>query len=222
MNVLGHAHVALEVAGDEPAWVLGAVLPDLAPAAGVRVDRHALPEAVAAGLRCHLAADTAFHALPPFVRGAGDIRRALGRRGVTSGPARAVGHAGWELLLDGTLLGSDAAAAVRRALAAGPLATPAMSAADAGRWATFVHRALRAPAARYDEPPWVAARLHAVLARRPRLRLPAGHVAVVSTVLAAYQPDVRAAAGDVLRSTATAAVGRAPWASAQGVRPVPR
>lgn len=204
MNVLGHTHVALAAGRDDPGWLLGAVLPDLAPMAGVRVDRSALPDDVAAGVRCHVAADAAFHALPAFTHGAGEIRRALAARGVPSGPARAVGHAGWELLLDGALVRSATETAFRAAMADGGKATVAMSTADAGRWTAFLDRGRGTPLLAYDDPAWVADRLHAMLARRPRLRLPDDRVPVVARVLAAVRCQVVAAAEEVLRATASA------------------
>lgn len=204
MNILGHTQVALAAGRDDPGWLLGAVLPDLAPMAGVRVDRSALPDDVAAGVRCHLAADAAFHALPAFVRGARGIRRALAACGVASGPARAVGHAGWELLLDGTLVRSATEAAFRSAMTEGTAAVMAMSAEDGRRWAAFVDRGRGAPTLAYDDPGWVADRLQATLARRPRLRLPDDRVPAVAEVLAAAQPQVVASAAEVLLATADA------------------
>ncbi|HKY66284.1 MAG TPA: hypothetical protein VJM49_07935, partial [Acidimicrobiales bacterium] len=120
------------------------------------------------------------------------------------GPARAVGHAGWELLLDGNLVRSATEAAFRAAMAEGTVAVTAMSAEDAHRWAAFVDRGRGAPALAYDDPGWVADRLHAMLARRPRLRLPEDRVPVVAEVLAAARPQVVASADEVLRATVDA------------------
>jgi hypothetical protein len=205
VNILGHTHVALAAGRDDPGYLLGAVLPDLAPMAGVRVDRAALEAPIAEGVRCHLRTDAVFHAHPAFLAGARAVRRRLEARGVASGPARAVGHAGWELLLDGTLVGTGTEQAFRRAMTTGGDATAAMSAADAGVWTAFVGRGRSAPALRYDDPRWVAERLHVMLARRPRLRLPEQQVPVVAEVLAAEMADVHAAADEVLADTARAA-----------------
>lgn len=204
MNVLAHAHVALALGRDDPAWVLGSVLPDLAPMAGVRIDRDALPEPIAGGVRCHIDTDAAFHAHPAFAQGARSIRRALDRRGVASGPARAVGHAGWELLLDGTLIGADAEVAFRRAMSAGDGLTAALSDGDAERWIAFLARGRSSPAMAFDDPRWVAERLARILDRRPRLRLPEHQVGVVADVLADARPSVVAKAGDVLEATVDA------------------
>ena len=202
MNILGHIRVALAGGRDDAGYLLGAVLPDLAPMAGVRVERSALRAALADGVRCHVRTDEVFHAHPVFVAGSRALRRALDDRGVASGPARAIGHAGWELLLDGTLVGTPTEAAFRRAMVVGGDATVAMSAADASRWAGFVDRGRAAPALGYDDPRWVADRLYAMLARRPRLRLPPDQVDVVAEVLGGLADRVREAGPEVVADTA--------------------
>jgi hypothetical protein len=204
VNVLGHAHVARATGRDDAEFLLGAVLPDLAPMAGIRPDRSRMAGALGDGVRCHLRTDDAFHGHPAVRRGMRDLRLAVGRRGVASGPARAVGHAGWELLLDGTLVGTGAAADMGRALAAGDAVLAALDPADGTRWAAFLARARGAPPPRYDDPAWVAERLHALLARRPRLALPAGQVAPVAAALADHDEAVRAAAPGVLADTVAA------------------
>src|SRR5690606_20932226 len=167
VNVLGHTRVALGRGLDRPAEVLGAVLPDLAPAAGVRLVRDRLDGPLAAGVRCHLDADAAFHAHPRFRAGTRALRADLTARGIPRGPARAVAHAGWELLLDGTLVGGDAERAFRDAVGRAADAADALDPADRPRWAAFVARARVAGPLAYDDPRWVAVRLGTVLARRP-------------------------------------------------------
>lgn len=205
MNLLGHAHVALALGADAET-VLGAVAPDLASMARVRLDRERLTGGLGEGVRCHVAADAAFHGHAAFRAGAGALRRDLAARGVARGPVRAVGHAGWELLLDGTLLGSPADAAFRDALHLADRVGPAVVPPDRARWAAFVGRVGAAPALRYDDPRWVADRLHGMLAHRPRLRLRDADVAAVAEVLAARVPDVRRVAPAVLDDV-TAACG---------------
>ncbi len=202
MNFLGHTHVALAGGDDDPGFVLGAVLPDLAPMAGIRLAARQLEGPLGDGVRCHLRADAAFHADPRFVTGSRALRRALAARGVESGPARAVGHAGWELLLDGTLVATEAEEAFRGALAQGERALPALADGDRKRWAAFLARRRSSSGLHYDDPAWVADRLYAMLARRPRLALPAGQVPLVADVLAAQAPAVREVAAAVLDDTA--------------------
>jgi hypothetical protein len=207
MNVLGHASVAIAWRGDDPAFALGAVLPDLASMVGVRVDRSRLDGPVGDGIRCHITADAIFHDHPDFRAGSAALRRDLAAHGLDRGPVRALGHAGWELLLDGTLVGSPAEAAYWRALEAGELASDAIPEPDRGRWLGFLDYRRRRPQLRYDDPPWVAERLHDLLARRPRLRFPREQLPAVAEVLGAHAGGVARVAPRVL-TTITA--GRPP------------
>lgn len=179
MNFLGHVHAALAERRDDPAFLLGAVLPDL-PGLDVG-DRTG---AVGEGLACHHRVDAAFHADPAFRTGSAALRSDLLAAGLATGPSRAVGHAGWELLLDGTLVGSPAEDGFRAALA------------HAGR--TDPPRRLR-----FDEPAWVADRLFALLDRRPRLRFAPADVGTVAAVLDRHAASVRAVAPDLLARMAT-------------------
>ena len=226
MNLLAHAWVALACGRDGPGEVLGAVLPDLATMARVRLDRGRLAPGVAAGVACHLATDGAFHADPRFVAGSAALRRELLDAGVRRGAARAVGHVGWELLLDGTLLGTPAEAAFRRALDDADQVLDALDGDDRTRWRAFLARRDRdrapgpgrdagggaggGPAPlRYDDPGWVADRMVAILAPRPALALDADAVPAVRTALARHAGRVVAAAPDVLAATAAAVRARA-------------
>jgi hypothetical protein len=206
VNFLGHAQVAL-AAGEDTDFVLGAVLPDLAPMAGIRLRRAGIGGRLGEGIACHVRADAAFHALVEFRRGSGALRRDLAARGLGTGPARAVGHAGWELLLDGTLVGGEAEDAFHRALSAGHRVGDALDQPDRARWEAFLTRGRGRGHLRYDDPAWVADRLHAMLGRRPRLALADADVPTVADVLAAHVPAVAAVAGAVVAATAAAATG---------------
>jgi hypothetical protein len=207
MNVLGHASVALAWGGDEPAFVLGAVLPDLASMVHVRIDRSLLEGPVGDGMCCHVDGDAIFHDHPDFRAGSAALRRDLASQGLDRGPVRAIGHAGWELLLDGTLIGSPAEAAYWRALDVGELALHAIAEPDRGRWLGFLGYRRRRPRLRYDDPPWVAERLHDLLARRPRLRFSREELPAVANVLGAHAGAVAAVGAEVL---ATVTDGRRP------------
>ena len=198
MNVLGHASVALAWGGDDPAFVLGAVLPDLASMVHVRIDRSLLGGPVADGMSCHIHADAIFHDHPAFRTGAAALRRDLASQGLDRGPVRAVGHAGWEFLLDGTLLGSPAEAAYWRALDVGELALDAVAEPDRTRWLGSLNYRRQRPRLRYDDPPWVAERLHDLLARRPRLRFSRQELPAVANVLGAHAGAVAAVGPGVL------------------------
>ena len=121
--------------------------------------------------------------------------------------ARAVGHVGWELLLDGTLLGTPAEDAYREALAAAgrPAVADGVRAEDRERWALFLTRWWPDAVLAYDDPATVAERLWHILGRRPRLALEVGHVATVATVLERHVGVVRASGPALLAATAAAA-----------------
>lgn len=202
MNYLGHTHVALVSGAGETAeavYVLGAVLPDLASMAGVRLDRTGLQDGpLRRGLGCHVATDAAFHAHPAFTRGSADIRRQLTEVGLARGSARAVAHVGWEFLLDGTLVATDTEDAFWRALDRAEVAGDIIREGDRKRWADFLtHRTMR-PRLRYDEPAWVGDRVWTTLSRRPRLRFSRRDLPAVVETLAQHRPRVVAAAREVL------------------------
>jgi acyl carrier protein phosphodiesterase len=200
MNFLAHCLVAERAGMGSADELLGAALSDLAAMAGVRFDVGALPEQIAAGVRCHWAADRAFHADRAFVEGAGSIRRALADAGVAVGPSRAVGHAGWELLLDGTPAVQDSASrGFERALGQASAVAVALDGADAARWAALGHR-MDGGAwwSGYSEPAFVAERLLGMLGRRPRLAFDGHELPVVTEVLEAARPAVVAVAEAVL------------------------
>ncbi|MDQ3384634.1 MAG: hypothetical protein M3503_01275 [Actinomycetota bacterium] len=198
MNYLGHVAVALATGRDDPAFLLGAALPDLASMAGVRFDRGLLPSAVADGVACHLDADEAFHAHAAFRDGSAALRRDLRDLGLATGPTRAIGHAGWELLLDGTLVGSPTEVAHRSGLRCADVVLPALLPAHRARWSTLLAEG-PPPRLRYDEPAWVVDRLFTMLSRRPRLSFDEGLKPDVVEVVAAHQEQVRAVAGPVVR-----------------------
>jgi len=213
VNFLAHTSVALATGGADaaadPSYLLGAALPDLASMAGVRLNRARPDGPVGAGLRCHIVADAVFHAHPAFRDGARAIGAALMQDGLRRGPARAVGHAGWELLLDGALVGSEVEAAFHRAFATSREVDVAAAIAgpDRPRWSGFLARWERASRAsgtgapvrlRYDDPGWVADRLHAMLANRRLLAFPSEDVPTVRRVLTAHAPPIADVAGRVL------------------------
>ncbi len=109
MNLVAHLVVAerLTGLGADADEMLGAVLPDLAPMAGLRFDKPALPEGVRAGVAIHHQTDARFHAHPRFVAAVRDDVAALLSAGVSRGASRASAHVGFELLLDGVLLEDD-------------------------------------------------------------------------------------------------------------------
>jgi hypothetical protein len=185
VNFFGHALVASWQSG-EPAFALGAMLPDFASMCGMRLEA-ALHDEAAAGVDCHHATDTVFHRLEPFARAVAEIAEELMRRGVARGPARGVAHVGFELCLDGALLDeAGGAAAYRDALAAGadPRVQGALrwSAADGSeRWRSLCARLVaHGLPVEYRDPIRVAERVERILARRPLLALSPAGAAIVA------------------------------------------
>src|SRR5579875_2608861 len=128
MNYLAHLAVAA-ASSASPRYALGAVLSDLCALSGLRCAYPRLTGELAAGLRCHRAADRAFHADPAFLAGAGSLRAAALAAGLPPGASRAIGHAGWELLLDGSPALAWAGSGLVAALGEWPAASPAFDAA---------------------------------------------------------------------------------------------
>ena len=164
MNFLAHAQVTRRRHGDDPAVVLGAVLPDLLPMAGVRLERARVPAAVAAGWRDHHAVDAAFHSSPAFVAGVGALRTELRATPLGTGPRRAAAHVGWELLLDDVVAGDAALVTVfHEALHLGRSLTAV------ARWHGLLDRFAELQPAGPTPADVLAARVQRACARRPRL-----------------------------------------------------
>jgi hypothetical protein len=178
VNIFGHACLAAEVR-PEATFVFGAMLPDLAGMAGLRVASVA-HSAADAGRYFHYATDAAFHRAEPFQTLCITATRALGAAGLRRGPARAIGHVGVELLLDGWLASEHGVPVLyAEALALTPALSPQIvfrREADATPLLELCERIATAPLSpdAWCEPDRLAARLVRILARRPLLALEAG------------------------------------------------
>jgi hypothetical protein len=165
---------------DEPRFVLGSMLPDLTSMAQIRIER-VLDAELARGVALHHETDRVFHSVPPFRALCEDALNVLESEGVSRAAARAVGHVGSELLLDG-LLSDDRAvrAAYARALEIAiehrfEHSMTWRGDADAAGLRKLLERLAVAPLPEgYRDPEFVYDRLHTILARRPRLALQAG------------------------------------------------
>ncbi|HMI91734.1 MAG TPA: hypothetical protein VK509_10250 [Polyangiales bacterium] len=184
MNFFGHAVMAA-FENDAPRFVLGAMLPDLATMAGARIERVHDAE-IAAGVAHHHRIDHAFHACAPFVRSCASALEQLEARGVSRAAARAVGHVGSELLLDGALsTRADALHAYARSLRDALAQRTADSVAFRGDahaidFHDLLARLADAPLpGAYRDPAFVCSRLQRILAPRPRLALQAHELAPV-------------------------------------------
>ncbi|HVY37342.1 MAG TPA: hypothetical protein VHM31_05385 [Polyangia bacterium] len=211
MNFFGHAAVARHV-DDDPAFVLGAMAPDLLAMCGATGESPTSAR-VAAGQAHHLAVDAAFHGSAAFTALQSWAVGNLIARGLRRGPARGAAHVGIELLLDGELACDGAArAAYARSLATAdgafqPFRWPEESAGS--RWRTLVRR-LRSGTIpdSYRQPDFVADRLDGALRGRPRLALIPGESVVLRAFLPALQQrvalDMPALMSDAVAGAATA------------------
>lgn len=194
LNFFGHA-VAAQRVSDDPAFLLGAMAPDLLSLCGA-VAGAVTSEAVAAGQAHHLSVDAVFHANPAFTDLLVWATRALRERGLERGPARAVAHVGVELFLDGELARrAPAREAYLRSLAGAESARSPFEWSDdvsRERWRTMVVR-LRTGAIpdAYRDPAFVAARLLGALAHRPRLALSDDGATILRTFLPSLGDRVR-------------------------------
>jgi acyl carrier protein phosphodiesterase len=203
VNFFGHAVVA-RWRRDEPAFVLGAMLPDFAGMCGGRIAAVEDP-AVAGGVALHHASDAAFHQLERFRRLCRDAEARLRERGVGRGGARGAAHVAVELLLDGALVADrDAAASYVEAI---ERAHPDdlgdrirwRAPATAERFAWLQERlAARGVPVGYRDLEVVTDRIARVLAPRPLLALAAHEVGRLRAELPALEAEVHAAAHELV------------------------
>lgn len=200
MNFFGHA-VAACWDSDDPAFVLGAMLPDFASMCGGKLAAIG-DDAVAAGVDFHHRCDAVFHRAPAFRELSRWLEQHLRRREVRRGGARGAAHVGIELLLDGALL--DDAAATRvypRALAharRGDAELHWRSPEHGQRWRQLIDRlAAHGTPTGYRDPAIVGDRVARVLSRRPLLALSATETVIVSNALAQARPRVCARADEL-------------------------
>jgi len=162
---------------DAPRFVLGSMLPDLTSMAFIRIEQVHDDE-VARGIALHHETDRVFHSTAPFRALCESALRVLEGRGVSRASARAVGHVGSELLLDG-VLSEDARVRAAYARAIEVAIEQRLEQhlswkgeADAERLRALLLRLHGSPLPEaYRDPRFVCERLIAILARRPRLAL---------------------------------------------------
>jgi len=180
--------------------------------AGARIERSLLSPSVEEGVALHHRTDKAFHALASFHTGSGQIRDGLLEAGLPAGPARAVGHAGYELLLDGCLLTRPGVTEeFSQVLARAPDVTEAVSSADPRRWRELV-------AAMSDERWWlgyrdpqmVARGLYRRLQSRRLLRFSEADLPVVTAALTEARPAVDVGTDDIIGAVTEALRGDTP------------
>ncbi len=190
MNFFAHAHIARR-ARREPAFILGAMLPDFATMCGARLGVIAHAE-IGAGIAEHHRTDEAFHGGASFVAICRDTGARLEARGLSWGAARAVAHVGTELLLDGEL--TEDSETARDYVRAIEEAQEARSGAHVifrdepgrRRFDELRDRLARyGTPVRYREPAFVSEVLVRILAGRPRLAVaPAAREALDEEIVA--------------------------------------
>ena len=176
MNLYAHAVVAA-LEDDRPRFVLGAMLPDLAGMAGLRIAALDDPS-LERGVAHHHRVDAAFHASSGFLDLSAGARNELLAEGVPRWSAHAIGHVGVELLLDGCLSEVESGRGSferARAEAPGAASDVVWKRPDRERrWARLCDWLAESPVPDgYRDPDFVAERVRRILARRPRLALDA-------------------------------------------------
>ncbi len=214
MNFLAHALLAHRDR-PEPHFALGAMLPDLAPMAGVR-PRRAPSRAIDAGLAHHHAIDAAFHGAPAFVGLCERHGASMRAAGLSRGAARALAHVGAEMLLDGCMLRAapNDVAPVRDAFLAGDARTLSVEAGyapdQAARIAALCARLAALP---LDRPPGavdVAHMLYRRLSSRARLAVAAHQLPAAERAMHRLDEDVRRVAPTLLGETDARRAGTPP------------
>lgn len=168
--------------------LFGSALPDLASIGRFTLARRPADRWLALGVEAHHRTDDAFHHHPWFTDNSGELRAAVETLG--RGPARAIGHVGIELLLDGELIEQQPALRETTdgvlSLADNPLLMMDEVVAPEHR-ASWNHHLGRIAAwsltPDHHQPSNVAERLYRVLSRRPRLAFGSQHLPDVTEAL---------------------------------------
>ena len=153
------------------------MLPDFAGMVGARLSSQAQDASpLGRGISLHHRTDELFHGADEFLDLMQDAMGRLTALGVARGPARAIGHIGVEMLIDGELLAREPALAdtYERTLAHSGGVDPAVFREQSGHEGYRVlHHRLSAHGAPYDyrNVDAVTRRLVRMLAHRPRLSL---------------------------------------------------
>ncbi len=217
MNFVGHIHLArLDLArqghsaGDETddrelRFLIGSALPDIAAMGRFRLSGRPADPLIGAGVDLHHRTDDVFHRHPWFRRNSKAVAAELEAGGLSRGAARACGHVGVELLLDGRLLDEQPGLRpwVERSMST--LATPRFglsTAVDDGNQPQWQHHLSSVSdwplPTDYRQPAAVAERLRRILRRRPRLAFGDDQVAVVDETLSRHQPKLEAEMADLI------------------------
>ncbi len=229
MNFVGHIHLALvhldgagpgrtpgavessvpDPDGGAVPYLVGSALPDFAAMGRFRLTGRPGDEGVRAGIELHHRTDDAFHRHPWFRSNSTAVAEQLEARGLSRGAARACGHVGIELLLDGHLLAGRPAlrTSTQRALrsAGEPRLGLVVAVEEHQRPAWRDHLDTLSSWSLpedYGEADAVAERLRRILARRPRLAFGDDEVHLVGRVLAERKPTLEAGTDELVADLA--------------------
>ena len=197
MNFFGHAVVASWQDG-RARHLLGSMLPDFETMVRVAVTEVRDAD-IQRGIDLHHRTDEAFHRSPTFLAFCGHAIDELTGAGVRRGTARAVGHIGSEMFLDGWLAREQAH--IDAYLAALELEVEGLLGwQDDGHAFSKLHARLTLWGAPrdYAEPSFVLARLSDALRRRPALALLEDQSAQVAEFLPSLQVMVEHDAPELL------------------------
>ena len=198
MNFFGHAVIASR-SDRRAGHVLGSMLPDFETMAGAHVlDVH--DSDIRRGIGLHHRTDEAFHRAPAFLALCARALDELTESGVRRGTARAVGHIGTEMFLDGWLAQANQHSdAYLSALALEVSDRLEWNDAGAG-YSKLQGRLSRwGPPVDYGDPSFVMARLRDTLRRRPALEVLEAQSSQVSEYLPFLQKLVRERALELLQ-----------------------
>lgn len=170
-----------------------------------RLTGRALDESIRAGVDLHHRTDDVFHSHLWFRTNSQQISDELERAGLPRGAAKACGHVGVELLLDGQLLEEhpglrDATVATLSGVDEPGLGlTPLVDPDRRPDWTRHLESisTWNLPGD-YRRPDAVAERLRRILARRPRLAFTAEHLELVSQTLGEHQATMEAGSADLI------------------------
>ncbi|HEV8248214.1 MAG TPA: hypothetical protein VGP93_20705 [Polyangiaceae bacterium] len=193
MNFFGHAAVAAHFRC-EPAFLLGAMLPDFSTMILARTPPIA-HELMAQGVRFHHATDDAFHELESFRDLCRAAFRTLLERGLGRGSARAVAHVGVELVIDEVLAEAETArrayiSALEISRTAEIEAAMAWQPGERERYDFLIARLSERGVGAVPPAGLLAERLRRTLSGRPRLAFEAGETIVVEEWIVEARPVV--------------------------------
>lgn len=218
MNFVGHVHIAAlrlnssdrgglgDAIADPSGYLTGAALPDFAAMGRFRLMSRPSEGSVAVGIDFHHRTDDAFHRHPWFRGNSDAVTADLEQAGINRGAARACGHVGVELLLDGHLLAEGAELRLATQDVMRDLTNPDLGLATAvdvdrrDEWWSHLRRVARWELPDdYRDPVAVAKRLHRILARRPRLAFGTEEIPTVARLLEHRQSPLEGGAAELVR-----------------------